>query len=59
MPVAPTEKPNLPALALAAPLSSASAVLPPDLVVSTQLKLARGPPPRKIPIFLSCCALLH
>lgn len=59
MPAAPSAKPSLPALALAAPLFSATVSVPPELAMEARLKLARGPPPRKVPIFLSQCALLH
>lgn len=59
MPATPAPKPSLPALALATPLFAATATVPLALLLDVRLKLARAPPPRKIPIFLSQCTLLH
>lgn len=58
-PAAPPSKPNLPALALAVPLFTSEASIAPELAKSVKVKLARGPPLRKVPLFLSYCTLLH
>jgi hypothetical protein len=58
-PAAPTTKPSLPALALAAPLSTSEVSVAPELAIEAHVKLARGPPLRKVPLFLSYCTLLH
>jgi hypothetical protein len=58
-PATEPSKPLLPALALAAPLVSDIAPPRPELVAVPRPEVARGPPARKTPIFLSHCALLH